>query len=446
MIKTIKELTTKVILSIQKFIQDAIAFFKSLNKETIAAKLKELKWTRLDTYIMKRFLIALFGSMFMFVGIYELTQIFQKMKTLHPGADTWLLVQHYISEVPYGILLLQPFSFLFATVYVISSMANSRELIAIVSTGTSVRRVSFYMLSFTVLYYLLTIFVIEDLVIFPSYQHSFIMKTLIERKMDIKALDRLKDNNSFSIYGANNLLYMVEYYNAVTKELKNITIVQYGSDEEIQPEVYNMLADQNLWLLTNQKIMDEQRDLMTKHNIKITVRIDAEGAIWDPNEKKWIFSSGTARTKIEGANSFAVEQFKQKSFDFIVDPPSFFERLWYPTQAMTKWENWEYVQRMKLSHQDAKKAEADYLMKISYPIGIILVVLTGIGILNMSSRKISVIINIILSMGIFIVYYVFFAAGLALTGKGILSPNMGAFGGSAVFMAIGIVLYVRVRT
>jgi lipopolysaccharide export LptBFGC system permease protein LptF len=146
-------------------------------------------------------------------------------------------------------------------------MANTRELIAIVSTGTSVRRVTFYIMVFTIAYYFLTILVLEDLWIFPSQQQSIIMRTLIERKMDIKALDRLKDNNNFSIYGSNSLLYIVEYYNAVTKELKNITIVQYGLSEKATPEVYNLLNNPNLWLLTNKKAMDEQRDLLTKHDV-----------------------------------------------------------------------------------------------------------------------------------------------------------------------------------
>lgn len=421
-------------------------YFHNLSKEYFIRKVKELRWTQLDTYIIRKFLISLIGSMFLFVGIYELTQIFQNMKSFHQGADPTMLIQHYLYGVPYAILLLQPFSFLFASVYVVSSMANTRELIAIVSTGTSVRRVTFYIMVFTIAYYFLTILVLEDLWIFPSQQQSIIMRTLIERKMDIKALDRLKDNNNFSIYGSNSLLYIVEYYNAVTKELKNITIVQYGLSEKATPEVYNLLNNPNLWLLTNKKAMDEQRDLLTKHDVKINLRIDAESALWNPTDKKWVFANGTIRTKNSDNKLFIVEQFKQKVFDFVTDPPDFFERLWYPTQAMTKWENKKYIDNMKKSHQDAKKAEADYLMKFSYPLGLILVVLTGIGILNMSSRKISIVINIILSMGVFIVYYVFFAAGLALTGKGVLSPEVGAFGGSLIFILIGIVLYARVKT
>jgi lipopolysaccharide export LptBFGC system permease protein LptF len=384
--------------------------------------------------------------MFLFVGIYELTQIFQNMKTFHQGADPGMLIQHYLNGIPYAILLLQPFSFLFASVYVVSSMANSRELIAIVSTGTSVRRITLYIMVFTISYYFLTIFVLEDLWIFPTYQQSIIMRTLIERKMDIKALDRLKDNNNFSIYGSNNLLYIVEYYNAVTKELKNITIVQYGLNEKTSPEVYNLLNNPNLWLLTNKKAMDEQRELLTKHEENISLRIDAEAALWNPADNTWVFSNGIIRAKKPGSSAFIVEQFKQKVVEVIIDPPDFFERLWYPTQAMTKWENLKYIENMKKSHQDAKKAEADYLMKYSYPLGIILVVLTGIGILNMSSRKISIVINIIMSMGVFIIYYVFFAAGLALTGKGVLSPMVGSFGGSFIFIMIGIVLYARVKT
>jgi hypothetical protein len=44
----------------------------------------------------------------------------------------------------------QPFSFLFATVFTLSKMINTKELMAVISTGTSIYRVTFNIVLFSI--------------------------------------------------------------------------------------------------------------------------------------------------------------------------------------------------------------------------------------------------------------------------------------------------------
>lgn len=409
---------------------------------------RELKWTKFDTYLMKNFLPALFGSMFLFIAIYELTQVFNELKWLPPDVDSVLLLKRYLLDMTYWIVILQPFSFLFATVFVLSKMINTKELMAVISTGTSIYRVTFYLVLFSVVYYIVTVFVVENALIFPAYQKSMIYKEVIYKRADMTQLDRLKDNRNFSMFGSNDLLYIVGYYNAVTKELENITIVQFAENNDA---VYAAVSgvttnDPYRWLATNIQNIDSERLLAGRYAINFKLRIDAEKARWDSTTTNWIFMNGTIRYMISSNYSIPEENFTSRSFTFVEDPPRYFEKVWYNVDAMTLYEGIDYIKRLKKAHQEWKGEQARLLSKLSYPVGVIFVVLIGIGLANVGSRKSSFIINFITSLGLFLVYYLFFSTGLALCSKGELEPFMGAFMGTIVFTILSIVLYARTKT
>jgi lipopolysaccharide export LptBFGC system permease protein LptF len=421
-------------------------FFKSLTLKKIKEKINSLKWSKIDSYIFKKFIISLFGSLFLFIAIYILTMFFQEMRYFPEGVETGILLQYYLLHSTYWIVILQPLSFLFATVYVLSTLARTKELIAIVSTGTSLYRISFYMVLFSILYCVLMMGVVQDKLVFPAYQRSYVLREIIFRRATPESLDRLKDNKNFSIFGSNRLLYVVEKYDAVTKELKNITIVQFTDKSKISDEAAEKISDEDLWFTENIDEIKRRRDLLYTYNINIQARIDAQRAVWDSANGTWKLFNGTIRYVDSGGMEFRVETFENRVFDFIVDEPFYFEKMWYSVDAMTSSEALRYVEMLKTTHQDYRDAEARYLAKFSYTIGIIMVVLTGIGIINIASRKISFIINLIISVVIFLIYYIFFAAGLALASKGDISPAFGAFVGSIFFALISTFLYTRTKT
>lgn len=418
------------------------SFFKKLWE-----KIKWLRWTTLDGYIMKRFLMAIFGSLLMFVALYELTQIVNEMQWLPEGLETGLLIQKFFFDAVYWILILQPFSFLFATVFVFSKMANTRELIAMVSTGISMYRTTFYPLLFTVLYYLLLILFIENAVFFPSYQRKTLIDEMIYSGVDPEQLDQLKDNSNFSIFGQNDTLYIVTSYSAVSKELTDLTVVQFYSEEELSNLAVSEAGQNSIeFMSTNITEIEEVRGLDANYEIRIKLRIDADRAIWDSSISNWQFEDGTIRYSHKEMSVGTGEVFDEEVFDFIAETPDFFEKEWYPVDAMKTHEAKAYVERLKLTKQEWQEAETRRLSKFSYSLSLIIVVLAGVGIINISSRKASFIINLFLSLTIFIVYYVFFAMGIALAGKGVATPWVAAFLGVFLMGSLGIFLYSRTKT
>jgi lipopolysaccharide export LptBFGC system permease protein LptF len=407
---------------------------------------RAFKWTRLDEYIVRNFIQFVIGSLFLFIVIFQMTQIFQDLRSLPPKADPWLLVQYYTLGSAYWINVFQPFAFSFACVYILSQMVHLRELIAIVSTGTSVYRIGFYLLVFTLFYYCFVVFFMTDNIIAPAYERSTILKEIIFHGMDLKSLDHLKDNNNFSIFGSSRLIYIIGNYNAVERELTGISIIQFRNVQEKDLSDVPLISNENIWLITNVQELTKLRHIDYPNVVNIALRVDANQAVWNPKEKRWDFDTGTIRYVDDRGETFRVEPFTNRSFPFIVDPPYYFEKVWVSMDAMTYADGWRQIQKMRSSHQDYRESLARYISKFSYPIGIIFVVLAGIGIIDISRRKSSLIVNLMLSLGLFLIYYILFSAGIALSGKGQISPFLGATFGSFFFMIISVILFARVRT
>ncbi len=406
---------------------------------------RNLRPTSIDRYISGQFLASFALSLFFFVAIYIMAQIFQRMRWVPQGADNVLLIGYYFYMGIYWMYIFQPFSFLFATVYVLSRMAQYKELIAIISTGTSLYRISIYPLLISIVYCGLLIGVIQNNIIFPAYQRQNILEQVVFHKEDPKNMERLKDNHDFSVFGSNNLIYIVGFYNAQTLELDNVTIIKLKKNvEDIAAK--DMVSNTNMWLITNALELTKERSLVYPEKMNILLRIDCDKANWDTNSRKWIIHQGIMREVENSGESFKTSAITNQAFSYIVDPPYYFERVWYDIDAMTYEEGSRYLDNLRKAKLDYKEQEARYLSRFSYPLGIIFIVLAGIGVVDLTRRKMSFIINLMLSMALFVAYYVFYAIGISLAGKGNISPAVGACTGSVFLMISSIYIYRKAKT
>lgn len=413
---------------------------------TIIDKIKKLRFTTLDIFIIKQFVSSFAVSLFFFVAIYIMVQIFQRSQWLPPDSNPVLVFQYYFYMGVYWLYQFQPFAFLFASVYGLSRMAQFKELIAVVSTGTSLYRISIFPVLITIAYLILLIGYLQNIIIFPAYQKYNILEQIVFHKEDPKGIEGLKDNREFSVFGANNLIYIVGFYDAITKDMFNVTVEKLKGPAVKDDTLREFVSNQNVWLLTNAEELTKERSLVYPEKIDILMRIDCDKASWDQKSGRWIFHRGVEREVINSGEGFIIRKITNQSYDFITDPPYYFEKIWYDIDAMSYNEGLKYLDKLKRSKQDYKESETRFLSRFTYPLGIIFIVLAGIGVIDLSRRKISFIVNLMISMCIFIVYYIFFAIGISLAGKGNVSPIVGASIGTVFLMIISIYTYMRAKT
>ncbi|MGL4562870.1 MAG: LptF/LptG family permease [Brevinema sp.] len=421
-------------------------FFFFFHKDRFVSNMRMLRWNKLDSYIMKQFLFSMIGSITLFVSIYEMSQIFQDMRRLPDDVDRYYLNLHYWNTVPYWTFILQPFGFLFATAYVLSRLSASREMVAMVSTGTSIYRLTFYMLLLSVLYYIFIVTFLMNNFILPSYQNSFIYRRVALKQAKLGELSFLNDNKDFTIFGKNQLLYLGSYYNATDKYIENATIVQYEDPDKVDTSEFTPYDSESEWLYTNRIKLESLKNIRVKDKLTFKLRIDAERLYWNTNTESWAISNGTIRSIEDGGKIFMLEEVVYKTMPDINDPYWFFEKNWYPIDAMTVEEGLRHIQKLKQSGRSYHAELTKYYAKDAYPLGLIFVVMVGIGIVNMASKKVSVPINSAISMALFIIYYLMYTSFLGMAGRGDVTPIVGGFGGSIIFGVLALILYAKSTT
>lgn len=426
------------------FKDGAVDFVNFFHPAHFVENLRTYRWNKLDSYIMVQFIAALIGSIILFVSIYEMAQIFQDMRGVPEDVDKKMLNLHYLCTVPYWTFILQPFGFLFATVFVLSKLAASREMVAMVSSGTSVFRLTFYMMLFSVSYYAFTVLFLLNAFILPVYQKSYIYRKVALNQATIDDLEGLKNNSNFTIFGKGGLLYLGLNYDAKARFVENATVVQYVKEEATQP--FAPSDESTEWIYTNRQMWESLKELRFVDDISFNLRIDAERLYWVEEAKAWAVSNGTIRTITEGGKKFEVREVDFEVMPNLSDPYWYFERSWYPVDAMTIDEGLRHIEKLRQSGRSYFNDLTKYYAKDAYPLGIIFVVMVGIGLVNMASKTVSVPINSAISMAFFIIYYLMYTSFLGMAGRGDVSPLVGGFGGSLIFGVLAFVMYSRTVT
>lgn len=97
---------------------------------------------KLDWYILKKFLVTFFFSIFLFTIISIVVDVSEKTDDfIKSGLGfTGVITQYYIGFIPYIIALLFPLFVLIAVVFFTSKMAGRSEIVAILASGTSFGR------------------------------------------------------------------------------------------------------------------------------------------------------------------------------------------------------------------------------------------------------------------------------------------------------------------
>lgn len=96
----------------------------------------------LDTYILKRFLTTFFFVVLILLAVITVIDLTEKMdKFAKAGLSAGLIFGYYLDFIPWIASLLAPITIFIATVYVSSRMAAHTEIIAILSSGVSFRRI-----------------------------------------------------------------------------------------------------------------------------------------------------------------------------------------------------------------------------------------------------------------------------------------------------------------
>ncbi|MDQ3536486.1 MAG: LptF/LptG family permease [Bacteroidota bacterium] len=352
----------------------------------------------IDWFILKKFLSAFFFVVLILVAIICVIDITEKNDDfIKHSLSFQQVVGYYINFIPYIANLLTPITVFIATVFVTAKMASHTEIIAILSSGISFRRMMVpYMLGallIAMISFFLTGWVIPD------------------------------SNKS-----------RIEFEIQYTKRPFNYS--ERDIHMKVAPESYMYMENYNNHVNVGYKFT-----LETIKDKKLVEKLSAKRIEWKPDDEKWMVQNWTLRT-FDGLNETLTRgEYLDTTLNIL---PKDFSYNYKLNESLTLNELDVYIQELR--ERGADDVENFVIEKyIRYMSPFTVIILTFIGLI-VSARKARGGAGFQIALGFFIafIFIIFYIMSRTVAEAGSIHPLLGVWIPNIVFSIVGLVLYKTV--
>lgn len=349
---------------------------------------------KIDRYIIIRFIKSVLLSLFAFVGIFILSQIFKIINYVTSGRMTTLEgAQYMIALVPEILVQVAPLAALLGGLITINKMASSLEVIALKTSGISFRRI--------VLLPVIATFIMAGGVFYIS--NSLQPKGIkvareLKRKNQIDEDKIPVEKNNVYLRGNGDYIYHFDYVNRETNTARGIEIV-----------ILN-------------KNFDAIKSIITAKSARYTT--DGRWELDEANENR------IDERKIVYRKIYKKLELKEE--------PKLFLTPKYRKEELNLTELKKLAVILRKTGGEAREFDVEFHKRIAYPFACVVIGILGLALGSRYVRGSSA-INIALSIAFGYGYYIVQASFEAIAMGGILSPLVGAWMPNLIFIGIGLI-------
>lgn len=362
----------------------------------------------LDKYILKRFLTTFFFVVLILLAVITVIDLTEKMDKYARFGLTWMqIIGYYLDFIPWIGSLLAPITIFIATVYVSSRMAAHTEIIAILSSGVSFRRI--------LLPYFLGATLVGGL---NFYLNGWVIPNSNKSRLEFEVM-YLKAKFYF--------------------DQRNILI-------QVAPDVYLYMQSYNNSNKTGYRFTMEKFD----HNLMIE-KLTADRVEWDSAKQKWTLrtwelrkvESVFARISNDSLGHTPVDSVQRgASLDTaLVIRPKEFESDYRKYESLTMNELDNQIKTLRARGSTGIEAyEVEKFTRYTSPFTIYILVFMGVIVASRKSRGGTgpqIAMGFLLSF-IFILFYTLFRT---FAENGSLPPAISVWIPNLVFACISLVMY-----
>lgn len=352
----------------------------------------------IDKYILNKFLVTFFFVMIMLVSVICVIDFTEKNdKFIKNGVETIEVVKYYLTVFPFFASLITPITVFIATVFITANMAARTEIIAILASGVSFRRMLFP-------YFLGSVLVAVLTFIFNGYV--------------------IPDANKFRI----------------AFEVANVRKPFYNTERDMHLKI----ADNDYIYIQSYNNSSDAAYRITLERIegtKLRAKLTANRMDWDSAAHKWKIHNWQLR-EIDGM----VEKISSgASLDTALNlTPQDFANNYGRQETMNMFELEEHIELQ--SSRGADDVQIYLIEKyIRYMQPFAVIILTFIGVI-VSARKARGGTGYLIALGFFLafVYIIFYTFSRAVAEAGSMNPMLAVWLPNIIFACIGTVLYFTV--
>jgi lipopolysaccharide export system permease protein len=368
------------------------------NKNSFRTLVDSLKPKIIDWYIIRKFLGTFFFCLVLIMTIAVVFDLAEKIDNFMEKQAPWRAVvfDYYMNFIPYFATLFAPLFVFIAVIFFTSRMAVNTEIIAILNSGMSFRRMMWpYFLSSLVI------------AVFIFYLTNFVIPQTALKRMDFE--DKYYrpqwrkvnvENIHRQVY--KNIYVYMESYSPIYLRGRNFTIEKFN----------------------------EQGKLVSK--------LSSPSVIWDSTSSKWTATNYTVR-EING-NEESVSRGAKIDTTLTISPEDFSRDPGF-VGTMTYRELYDYIDLLKLQGSDELKVFLiEKHRRYAHPFAVFILTIIGV---SLSSKKIRGGIGMSIGIGLALSfsYILFLQFASQFSVKGNLNPMLAMWIPNLLYIVIAMVLY-----
>lgn len=368
------------------------------NKKSFRETINSLKIKIIDKYIIRKFLGTFFFCLILILIIAVVFDFAEKIDNFMEREAPWRAVvfDYYLNFIPYFGTLFAPLFVFIAVIFFTSRMAVNTEIIAILNSGMSFRRMMWP--------YFLSALVIASLIF---YLTNFVIPQANLVRMDFED----------------------KYYRPQGRRLYVENI-----HRQVSKNVYVYLESYNPNYFRGNKFTVEKFD----EEGKLVSKLSSQTVLWDTAISKWGAMDYVLR-EVDGNNEIIT---KGSRIDTTLNiTPADFSRDPSFVGSMTFRELEDYIDLLKLQGSDELKVfQIERHKRYSTPFAVFILTLIGV---TLSSRKMrgGIGMNIGIGLALSFSYILFQQFASQFSIKGNLSPMFAMWIPNIIYMMIATVLY-----
>lgn len=352
---------------------------------------------RIDKYIIKKFLGTYFLSIALIISIAVVFDISEKLDNFFENKAPLqaIVFDYYLNFIPYFATLFSPLFVFISVIFFTSKMAENTEIIAILSSGISFRRMMLpYLISATIIaistFYLNSYVIPEDNVVRLEFENNYIKR---------------KNMN---------------YARNIQMEVEPGVIIYIERFEKTKDRGYGFSMEKF-------------------ENKKLISRTTAQNIEWD-SLYNWHMDHYLIRN-FDGLSENI--QMGERKDTIIHMQPSDFLIVSGMEEQMTLNELHHYLKKQKTRGMENIKAfELEYHRRFAFPFAAFILTLIGVS-LSSEKKKGGMGMNIGIGLLLSFSYILFFTISSTFAVNGNLSPMWSMWMTNIIYLPIGIFLYIR---
>ena len=356
-----------------------------------------------DFYLMRTFLIYVFPTLFICLGLFYLFTFFELIDDLVANNQSYsLLAEYFLYLLPHALMRLIPISMLIATLTTFGLLEKTAQLIAFKASGISLYRLVVPVVMVALLVSTAT-FLLQEYVLPYANQRQDNLRNLIQGR----PIQTFYQPGRNWIFGENNRLYNYNYFD----------------------------PDRNLFAEISIYEIDISGSKLNRH-------IYAYRSSWDRERQAWSFRQGWIRDLTDEQGGFT--PFEETLLD-LPEKPDYFVHEVKESSKMTYMELSQYLNDLQESGLEVDHLRTDLHTKIAFPFVSLIMTILGVPFALSIGRK-GALYGIAVGVFLGIFYWGAFGVFGVLGTNGLLAPLLAAWGPNLVFGSSSLVLLLSART